>query len=108
LTGLHQLLHLAAAQMQSILPVPYRAAERECVAVRFDPPAQAFIPRDPSQFDQRLPFEWCRLPVYTVVIPEFIEWNRPRTGITVRPQPEVNAKKPLCASFNEVDRLSRQ
>src|SRR5689334_11388017 len=101
-------MHLTAAQVQRVLPVPRRPAICECITMRFNAPAEAFIPRNPSQFDQRLPFERRRLSLRAVIIFEFIERSPPGARITVRPEPQVDVKESFCPGFDELDGLPRQ
>src|SRR5262249_24411808 len=108
LTRLDQLARLAAAQMYRVLPVPGSAAVGKTVAACLHAPAQGFVPGHPSQFNERLAFEWRGLSILAVVIGQSPEGSGQRARLAVGPEPEVDMKDAFLAGFYELDRLLRQ
>src|SRR5262245_33883930 len=99
----HQFAHLATPKMQRVLPIPRGFAVRERVTIRFNSMAQFLIAGNPSQLDERLPFKRLSLTTRTVVPLELVEGNRPRAGIAIGTQPEINLKDAFITSFNAFD-----
>src|SRR5262245_14092440 len=89
---LDQFVRLTAAQTHRGFPVPGSAAVSEAVAALLHAPAQSFVSGHPSQFDERLTFEWRRLSILAVIIHQALEGSGQRAGFAVRSEPEIDMK----------------